>query len=959
MSRSDRRAFLANSLKTGAAAAVAGVAGSAAGTIAGPAAARAGAATPAGRPGRPTGLTVNGVASPIGVDPDDVSFAWRVTDGRRGARQAGYRVVVWPSSAGTTAPRRPTWDSGPVAQARQAFVAYGGPALVADTGYRWAVRTTDPAGAEGPWSAPGTFVTGLRADDWSAAWLRPGPAGPVPEEYAYLRTVVRPKASPIVRATAYVAAAHKYQLWANGGMVATGPCFAYPDQAYYQANDLTRVLRAGKPNAVGLLHHWYGAGNGRPAAVPGALLQLSVHHEDGTHETFGTDGTWRERPAEWLPAPPRNTECHDFVEIVDGRESPLGWSEPGYDDGQWSAPTVLGPAGTAPFTALFAQRTWIEEHPVAPVSVRTLPNGSVVVDFGKIYAARPTVSFRHGTAGRAVQMHVGYLLDATGQVSTTHGTQGTDLSFTYVQRQGAQRFVPFTYLGFRYLQVDAPGEPMGAPQFTALARHAGMPAAAPAALTTGVPTLDRVWALCAHSALYASHEQFVDTPTRQKGQFTCDATNESQAVMHAYADQNQTWQGLRDFARSQERYWPGGQVNDIYPNGTYASTIPDFTELYVEWLWRYYQRTGDTATLAAYYPVARNIGGYVLASVDPATGLVTNLPGGGSTYPGGAVDWPPEMRYGYDMTTVARTVVHVLGANVFNRLALMASAVGDAAGAAAYGSQGAALTAALNARLVGPAGVYVDGLLADGSQSTHASQQANALALAYGLVPADRVQAVGAHVASLGIALGPDHGLELVRGLHAAGLDAHLVHVLTDPHGPGWANVLASGGTFCWESWTPNTAEQDSLSHGWGSGALAGIQEALLGVTVLGVGPGTTTTSATGGMGGSPLPTVPGQTLLEVRPPSGGLAGAQGSAPTVAGPVHVQWSRAGGRLALALAVPANASARVTVPAPGPGAVTESGRPAAASPGVSLLGHGAGEVTLSVGAGTYHFRSATT
>lgn len=959
MHRSDRRTFLTNGLRTGAAAAGAG--------IAGPLAAGAGSAAaspPAGRPGGPGGLTVNGVRSPVGVDPDDVGFAWQVTDGRRGARQGGYRVVVWTSSGGDRPPRRPTWDSGRVGGARQAFVAYGGPALDADTGYRWAVRTRDASGTEGPWSSPGTFVTGLRAGDWSASWLRPGPAGPVPEEYAYLRTVVHPSASPVVRATAYVAAAHKYQLWVNGRMAATGPSFAFPDESYYQATDCTALVRAGHPTAVGLLHHWYGAGNGRPAAVPGALLQLAVHHADGTREVFGTDGTWREQPAEWLPAPPRNTEAHDFVEIVDGRRSPLGWAEAGYDDRGWARATVLGPAGTPPFTALYAQRTWIEEHPVAPSSVHTLADGSVVVDFGRILAARPAVVFRHGASGRSVAMHVGYLLDPDGQVSTTHGTQGTDLSFTYVQRDGAQRFVPFTYLGFRYLQVDAPGEPLPKDRFRALARHTAMPATAPATLHTGDGTLDAVWSLCTHSARYTSHEQFVDTPTRQKGQFACDSANESQAVMHAFGDRNQSWQGLRDFARSQARFWPGAQINDIYPDGTYPSTVPDFTELYAEWLWRYYQRTGDTATLAAFYPVVQGIAGYVQSAVDPATGLVTNLPGGGTTYAGGAVDWPPQMRYGYDMATVARTVVNVLGANVFNRLALMATVVGDAGGAASYGAQGAALTAAVNAHLTRPDGVYVDGLLPDGSQSTHASQQANALALAYGLVPADGVAAVGALVASLGIAVGPDHGLELLRGLHAAGLDAHVARILSDPHGPGWAHILARGGTFCWESWTPDDLEQDSLSHGWGSSALVGMHESLLGATVLGVGPGTTTTSATGGVGGTPLDAHPGQTLLEIRPPAGGPTAVSGRLPTVAGPVHVRWARHGGGhgsggLSLGLVLPANAAARVHLRAADPAAVTESGHPAASSPGVSLAGHGSGEVLLAVGSGSYDFRVTAT
>ena len=252
---------------------------------------------------------------------------------------------------------------------------------------------------------------------------------------------------------------------------------------------------------------------------------------------------WKERAAEWQPAPARNTQAHDFVEIVDGRQSPLGWSEPGYDDGDWSSATVLGGAATPPFTALYAQRTWIAEEEMAPASVRTLANGAVVVDYGKIIAGRPTVAFRHGQSGRLVAMHVGYLLDPDGQVSTTHGTQGTDLSFTYIQRDGAQQFVAYTYNAFRYLQVTAPGEPLPGEAVTVLARHTAMPDGEAATFTSSDKTLDAVWSLCTHSCLYVSHEQFVDSPTRQKGQFTCDATNESQAIMRAWGDRTSRGRG--------------------------------------------------------------------------------------------------------------------------------------------------------------------------------------------------------------------------------------------------------------------------------------------------------------------------------------------------------------------------------------------------------------------------------
>ena len=69
------------------------------------------------------------------------------------------------------------------------------------------------------------------AGDWSAQWLRPGPGGALPEEYTYVRTELRPGRSPIARATAYVAAAHKYQLWVNGSPRSTpARPSRYPDE---------------------------------------------------------------------------------------------------------------------------------------------------------------------------------------------------------------------------------------------------------------------------------------------------------------------------------------------------------------------------------------------------------------------------------------------------------------------------------------------------------------------------------------------------------------------------------------------------------------------------------------------------------------------------------------------------------------------------------------------------------
>jgi len=226
-------------------------------------------------------------------------------------------------------------------------------------------------------------------------------------------------------------------------------------------------------------------------------------------------------------------------------------------------------------------------------------------------------------------------------------------------------------------------------------------------------------------------------------------------------------------------------------------------------------------------------------------------------------------------------------------------------------------------------------LAADGTPSTHAGQQGGALALAYGVVPPDHLQSVAAHVASLGIAVGPDHGMELLRGIHRAGLDAHLVRVLTDPDGPGWANILAAGGTFCWEDWAPSDLDGDSMSHGWGSSALVAMHEALLGVTI--AIPGTTAAGP----------------VFDVAPPGAGLSGATGSLPTTAGPLAVHWRRSTSHLTLGVVVPANASARIILPT-GANSVNEGGVPATRAHGVEAAPPTAGRPAYLVGAGAYTF-----
>jgi alpha-L-rhamnosidase len=332
----------------------------------------------------------------------------------------------------------------------------------------------------------------------------------------------------------------------------------------------------------------------------------------------------------------------------------------------------------------------------------------------------------------------------------------------------------------------------------------------------------------------------------------------------------------------------------VYPNGDGARVILDYTERYPEWLWQYYLATGDRATLTRLYPVARNVSNFLWHETDQQTGLLTPPPGGDDdNY--GLVDWPPVMRYGYDTQGDIRTTSAILAANVYQRVAQMAALTGDANTQAEERHRRAVTVNGINAHLVRADGIYIDGIDPGGAPSPHASQQANAFALTYGIVPAARVQKVGAFVASQGISSGPLDGLQLLDGLATAGRADDAVHVLTDTTDPRWAYIVTHGGTFTWESWKPLDIEGDSMSHGWGASVLVAFQQTFLGVT-----PASVPSSARG-------------LVLDVRPPPANLASVGGRIPTVAGSIDIAWTRTTGGLTLHIILPPNASAHVTIP----------------------------------------------
>jgi hypothetical protein len=630
---------------------------------------------------------------------------------------------------------------------------------------------------------------------------------------------------------------------------------------------------------------------------------------------------------------------------------------------------ALGTHPVAPFTSVSGQEPRLAFANLLPVSIEILSDNSVVADFGAVVAARPVVDFSSGVSGNGINLVTGYDLVSTTDhhVSTAAAaTQNTNMSFTFIERDGAQEFRPFTHLAFRYLQISNPQETLAAGAVYAITEHSDAPPAWAATFSSANPTLDAVFALLQHSALFAAEQQFVDTATREKGQFLWDAINESYANMSGNMERNATRKAIREMIASEARYWTGlGRLNAVYPNGDGQRDIPDYTELFPNWVWRYFLQTGDAGLLAEAFPLMSRVAAYVRSYRDPTTGLVTYLAGGGTgSYEYGIIDWPN--RFGYDTTVAARTTVNILAVDVLRTCARAAAVLGQPD---TYTSDANTLVSNINNQLRDPTGLYADGLSAvfgvstnvtsgkktatvasatglaknmvvtdtmgfihagtvissisgttitmstnaTGSSaadslsfelvSAHESQLANAYAIAFDIAPQDTTRAtINSYISGLGMNLGPMTAHWLLKALAIGGSTDQVLTRLTDAATLGWARILSNAGTFTWESWTADT-DGNSQSHGWGAQALVDVLETELGVSV----------------------SAPGAAMVTIQPPLLGLKQASGTVYTQRGPVTVAWSEAmDGSFSLSLTLPVNMQASIFVPVTGGQTVTARG-----------------------------------
>jgi alpha-L-rhamnosidase len=332
--------------------------------------------------------------------------------------------------------------------------------------------------------------------------------------------------------------------------------------------------------------------------------------------------------------------------------------------------------------------------------------------------------------------------------------------------------------------------------------------------------------------------------------------------------------------------------------GTTGSYSASYSIYWVLGLGSYYLYTGDTAFVQQEWPVVEGELAWDASQLNSAGLLVTSSSDG--------ADWD----YYDGAKTGEVTEYNILYYKALLDGAMLATAAGQTSQAATYTSEAAALKTAINANLFDSStGLYY----ISNTQTTGVAQDANSLAVLYGVAPAADDASILASVKTdlWTSQYGPEPftsnaGYSSVISPYISGynLDAllstgdtadaesllttlwgHMIAAGPDDTGTMWENVNPDG--------DPGFGASSSLSHGWASMPASALPQYMLGIQ----------------------PASPGYATWLVQPEPGDLSWAEGQAPTPYGTLAVSWAgqSGDGEFAMNVTAPSGTTGTIAIP----------------------------------------------
>ena len=465
-----------------------------------------------------------------------------------------------------------------------------------------------------------------------------------------LRTEFLSKEKKIAKARVYATARGIYELYLNGKRISenyfTPGLTQYNKTHMYQTYDITNEITSGGKNVFGaILGEGWWSGNITYSGEnwnyfgdrQSLLAQLVITYDDGSEEVITTNDK------EWKLFTDSPIRYGSFFqgEVYDARkESEIkGWSNVGYDAGDWKLAVTVSLDGTTFQTKEFHYEdlqligqigespTIVKElHPVAVEEVRP---GVFVYDMNQNMVGFPEIQLPPGQAGDTITLRYAEVKypdlseyeENTGMVmlENIRAALTQDL---YIRKGGEETIRPrFTFHGYRFLEIT------GIKKALPLKSVKGLVVSSIKELASSYESSNELVNKLWENITWSLRGNFLsiptDTPARNERMgWSGDINVFSEAATYLANVEpflNRHLLAMRDIQRAD------GRFTDVAPvGGGFGGTLWGSAGIIVAW--EVYQQYGDLALLNTHYEAMKRYVEFLNSKIDSETGILNEGP---------------------------------------------------------------------------------------------------------------------------------------------------------------------------------------------------------------------------------------------------------------------------------------------------------------------------------------------
>jgi len=836
-----------------------------------------------------TSLKTDYKTNPLGIDNPVPRFSWILQSDQNSTMQESYEIRVALNEKDLQKGKKLLWKTDKVASSKSIHVKYGGPPIQSFQRIYWQVKVTDNHGKSSKWSEVAWWETGfMQGTRWEADWISPTWEEDLKESNPspYFRKVFKLN-SPVAEARMYITCQGLYQVEINGDRIGdqefTPGWTSYDTRLQYQIYDVTENLQ-GDQNAIGIILGdgwfrgnlgWIDNGNIWGSEVA-ALAQIRVTYSDGSIETISTDGSWKASTGPILKSDIYNGEVYDATKEL------TGWSNPNYDDSDWT-PVKIAEVANDKLIAPEGPPVKVVNE-LEPISIQKVGE-EWMIDMGQNMVGWIRIK-ANGNKGDQLILKHAEVLDKHGNMYYDNLRRAECIN-TYVLKGGTEEsFEPhFTFQGFRYVMVSGYPGTLTADDIRGMVIHSDMK---PAGTFT---CSDSLINQLQHNIVWGLKGNFLDVPTDcpqrdERLGWTGDAQVFAPTACFNVDAATFYTKWLRDLAADQDK---DGSIPHVIPNILGHGGATGWADAGIMIPWAMYLDYGDVSVLQNQYESMKKWIGYMQKRAgenliwegDPHFGDWLSFASTRSDYMGA-----------YTLKDLIATAYYSYSSSI---VAKVAAVLGNEQDATYYTNLSEKVRVAFNEEFVTSTGRLV----------SH-TQTAYTLALAFDLL--DEATAVKSAKHLAGDVEGFGHittgflGTPLISlTLTDQGRNDLAYDLLNRKEYPSWLYPVTMGATTIWERWDgqkPDSTFQNPGMNSFNHYAYGAIGKWMYQV-VAGIGIDEN---------------EPGYKHVIIKPmPGGGLSSARATHDSMYGTITSGWTSQGENFTMEVEIPVNTSATIHIP----------------------------------------------